>query len=125
MQLIVLSAGDRAADFHHEPRVWTELQVAFDGDDSWSADDLVIGWRIFVDRTPILVLAKCGGAAPHNILDGGSVHTDSNADTVTRGSIITGQGATPKWDELVIGSQYKVLQSDGTDVIFDWVRAHA
>ncbi len=50
----------------------------------------------------------------HSILDG-SVHTDSVADGVTRGSIIYGN-ATPKWDELPIGGAGTVLSSDGTDV---------
>ena len=54
-----------------------------------------------------------GAIAAHAMLDG-SVHTDSVADAVTRGSIIYGN-ATPKWDELVIGAANTVLQSDGTD----------
>ncbi len=54
-----------------------------------------------------------GGGANHNMLDG-SVHPDSVADAVTRGSIIYGN-ATPKWDELVVGAAGAVLGSDGTD----------
>ncbi len=50
----------------------------------------------------------------HAILDG-SIHTDSVADGVTRGSIIYGN-ATPKWDELVLGASGRVLRSDGTDM---------
>lgn len=50
----------------------------------------------------------------HAILDG-SIHSDSVADAVTRGSIIYGN-ATPKWDELVVGGAGTVLTSDGTDV---------
>ena len=56
-------------------------------------------------------VAAAGG---HVILDG-TIHTDSVADGVTRGSIIIGN-ATPKWDELVVGAAGKVLTSDGTDV---------
>ena len=56
-----------------------------------------------------------GGGAAHAILDGGTAHTDSNADTVSRGSLITGQGVTPKWDELVVGAAGDNLYSDGTD----------
>lgn len=50
----------------------------------------------------------------HAMLDG-SVHTDSVADAVTRGSLIYGN-ATPKWDELVIGAAATHLRSDGTDL---------
>lgn len=56
------------------------------------------------------------GVAAHAILDG-SVHTDSVADAVTRGSIIFGN-ATPKWDELVKGGADTFLGSDGTDVSY-------
>ena len=52
-----------------------------------------------------------GGVAAHAILDG-VVHTDSVADGVTRGSLIIGN-ATPKWDELVIGTGF--LGGDGAD----------
>lgn len=52
----------------------------------------------------------------HNMLDG-SIHPDSVADTVTRGSIIYGN-ATPKWDELVKGGANTFLGSDGTDLSY-------
>ncbi len=57
-----------------------------------------------------------GGGANHAILDG-SVHSDSVADGVTRGSIIYGN-ATPKWDELVLGATDTFLGSDGTDLSY-------
>ena len=60
--------------------------------------------------------AAGGGSAAHAILDG-SVHSDSVADAVTRGSIIYGN-ATPKWDELVKGAVDTFLGSDGTDVSY-------
>lgn len=50
----------------------------------------------------------------HTLLDGGTVHTDTATDSVTRGSIIVGN-ATPAWDELVIGAAGTVLYSNGTD----------
>jgi hypothetical protein len=59
---------------------------------------------------------EVASAAGHAILDG-SVHTDSVADGVTRGSIIYGN-ATPKWDELVIGAADTFLGSDGTDLSY-------
>ena len=58
--------------------------------------------------------ASGGGVAAHAILDG-SVHTDSVADGVTRGSLIYGN-VTPKWDELVVGAADTFLGADGTDV---------
>lgn len=48
----------------------------------------------------------------HTLLS--ATHTDTAAQTVSRGSLIYGN-STPLWDELVIGSAYKVLGSDGTD----------
>ncbi|KKK55168.1 hypothetical protein LCGC14_3077300, partial [marine sediment metagenome] len=59
-------------------------------------------------------VAAAGGN--HAILDG-SVHSDSVADGVTRGSIIYGN-ATPKWDELVLGGVDTFLGSDGTDLSY-------
>jgi len=56
------------------------------------------------------------GIAAHAMLDG-SVHTDSVADDVSRGSIIYGN-ATPKWDELVKGAADTFLGSDGTDISY-------
>ena len=58
-------------------------------------------------------LATPAGGSPHVILDG-SVHSDSVAQGVTRGSLIKGN-ATPKWDELLIGGANTVLKSDGVD----------
>jgi hypothetical protein len=57
--------------------------------------------------------AGAGGA--HNLLDGGTAHSDSATDGVTRGSIIYGN-ATPAWDELTIGASGTILKSDGTDI---------
>ena len=59
---------------------------------------------------------QLGLGAAHAILDG-SIHNDSVADAVTRGSIIYGN-ATPKWDELVIGVVDTFLGSDGTDLSY-------
>lgn len=62
------------------------------------------------DGSGVLTWVANAGAA-HAILDG-SVHNDSVADAVTRGSLIYGN-TTPKWDELVIGTGF--LRGDGTD----------
>src|SRR3989304_1718649 len=67
------------------------------------------GWK------KILLDGDAGGGAAHAILDGGTAHTDSVIQTVTRGSLIYGN-STPKWDELVVGAANSVLWTDGTDV---------
>lgn len=59
---------------------------------------------------------KAAAGSSHAILDG-STHSDSVADAVTRGSIIYGN-STPKWDELVLGTNTKFLMSDGTDLAY-------
>ena len=53
-------------------------------------------------------------AGGSNALLDGSKHTDTVAQTVSRGSLVYGS-STPKWDELVIGAASRVLRSDGTD----------
>ena len=55
------------------------------------------------------------GAFAHNLL--AATHSDSVAQTVSRGSLIYGN-TTPAWDELVIGAAGSILRSDGTD--FAW-----
>lgn len=59
---------------------------------------------------------QLGLGAAHAILDG-SIHNDSVADAVTRGSIIYGND-TPNWDELVLGGADTFLGSDGTDISY-------
>ena len=56
------------------------------------------------------------GTTGHALLDG-SIHTDTVAATVSRGSIPYGN-STPKWDELVIGAANTVLRTDGTDAMW-------
>lgn len=73
-----------------------------------STDPLGVSWQ------------AAGGAGTNALLDG-SVHSDTAAQSVTRGSLIYGS-STPKWDELVLGSAGKVLKSDGTDVAWKWDR---
>lgn len=74
-------------------------------------------FKIGDGSTAWIALAYAGGSgANHAILDG-SVHSDSVADGVTRGSIIYGN-ATPKWDELVVGGADTFLGSDGTDLSY-------
>lgn len=61
-----------------------------------------------------LVSGGGGGGSPHTLLS--TTHTDTSAAAVARGAIITGQGASPAWARLTIGSAGTVLRSDGTDV---------
>lgn len=67
-----------------------------------------------------------GGGSNHDLLDG-SVDQDTVASTVTRGDLIVGN-ATPKWDDLAIGTARQLLavNAGGTDpewASFDWDNA--
>lgn len=49
----------------------------------------------------------------HNLLDGGTAHSDTMLDGASRGSLIvgvSGSGGVPLWDELIAGSVGKVLR---------------
>lgn len=54
-------------------------------------------------------------AIAHNLLDG-SVHPDTVAQGATKGSMIVGN-STPKWDELVVGTDTFVLTADSTQTL--------
>ena len=61
---------------------------------------------------------KSDGSAPSwgtTTLLNGNFHSDTVAQTPTRGSIVY-SNATPKWDELPIGAASTLLKSDGTDI---------
>ena len=53
-------------------------------------------------------------SANHNLLS--STHGDATIASVVRGDIITGQGATPTWSRLAIGSQGQILQAGANEV---------
>jgi hypothetical protein len=56
-------------------------------------------------------------ALPHNLLS--LTHPDTTAATPpTRGSLLTGQAETTRWQELLLGTVGQVLGSDGTDSIW-------
>ena len=75
------------------------------GDTIFPADPGADRYLIWDDDPGQLAWAECsGGVAAHVMLDG-SVHTDSVADGVTRGSLIYGN-STPKWDELVVATGF-------------------
>lgn len=52
--------------------------------------------------------------SPHNLLS--AIHSDAATASVIRGDIITGQGATPLWNRLAIGSQGQILQAGANEV---------
>jgi hypothetical protein len=54
-----------------------------------------------------------GGGGPHDILS--ATHSDTTAAAVTRGGIMLGVGATPKWTLHTIPTTGKYLKSDGTE----------
>ena len=74
------------------------------------------GWQV-MDSTGAI---KTATSTQNHVLLDGSIHSDTAADSVTRGSLVYGN-ATPAWDELVIGLANRVLGSDGTDAA--WVQA--
>ncbi len=107
----------------HEANIFKTIVVS--GQSNIVADSdtdtltLVAGTNITLTTdagTDSITITSAGGGANHNILDG-SVHSDSVADGVTRGSIIYGN-ATPKWDELVLGAANTFLGSNGTDLSY-------
>ena len=53
-------------------------------------------------------------AGAHNLLS--ATHSDTTSASVSRGDLVVGIGATPKWERLAIGASGKYLKSDGTDV---------
>ena len=58
------------------------------------------------------------GGSSHNLLS--ATHPDTTAATVTRGDLVTGQGATPKWTRLAKGTAGQCLQMDGSAADIVW-----
>lgn len=96
--------GDDSLDGYSVGSVWIDTTA----DKAYICLDATSTAAVWTETTQ-----SGGGGSNHNMLDG-SVHPDSVADAVTRGSIIYGN-STPKWDELVLGAAGAVLGSDGTD----------
>ena len=61
------------------------------------------------------------GGGNHTILS--ATHTDTTAATVVRGDLMTGQGVTPTWSRLALGTAGRYPRSDGTDLGFSAVAA--
>lgn len=55
----------------------------------------------------------------HNLLS--ATHGDTSASAVARGSLITGQGASAVWAQLMVGAANRSLLSDGTDIAWGQV----
>jgi len=85
---------------------------------TWPPDDGTSGYQLTTDGSGVLSWGDAEGAAAgvHSMLNAGT-HSDTVADTVTRGSLIIGN-ATPKWDELDLGANSTILRSDGTDAVW-------
>jgi len=129
-ELLAALSGDAAAAFDWGDQNLTSIGSLYLTEKADAADDIVADGQIWVNTaTPnelwfttdagndIQITSGTSLAAPtHDMLDG-TVHTDSVADAVTRGSIIYGN-ATPKWDELVVGGADTFLGSDGTDLSY-------
>lgn len=79
--------------------------------DATSRASFAANWLDLTDLGATTLHSHSGST--HAILDG-SVHSDSVAQGVSRGSLIVGN-STPKWDELVVGTITQILGSDGTD----------
>lgn len=79
-------------------------------------NSLIAGTCITIADTTgdLTITGTCGGN--HNLLDG-SVHPDTVAQTVSKGSLIYGD-STPKWSELVAGSagQYLYINEAGLPI---------
>jgi hypothetical protein len=52
----------------------------------------------------------------HNLLS--AAHGDTTTAGVTRGAIISGQGASPTWSTLALGANSRFLRSNGTDLVY-------
>lgn len=118
-------SGAAAAAFSWNGQNTTGINSIFLDEQAAADDDVVGDGQIWVKSDAPNTLwftddagtdVQLGLGSNHALLDG-SVHSDTVADDVTRGSIVYGN-STPKWDELVIGAADTFLGSDGTDVSY-------
>ena len=85
--------------------VFGTWQSTYDNHGNW---DTAYGWGNHASAGYLTSVTA------HDLLS--ATHGDTTASSVARGDIIVGMGATPKWDNLAIGTAGKCLVSDGTDV---------
>jgi hypothetical protein len=60
-----------------------------------------------------------GGNTPHAILS--ASHSDTTPDTIARGDTFVVKGSPLTWWRLPLGAQYKTLQANATDAVYDAV----
>jgi hypothetical protein len=60
-----------------------------------------------------LAVITPGGGGTHAMLS--ATHTDSVAGAVARGDLMVGQGTTPQWNRLPLGTSGQYLRANGTD----------
>jgi hypothetical protein len=61
--------------------------------------------------------AITGSTTAHPLLSVG--HNDTSATAPTRGALIVGQGTTPAWSSLALGTANRCLVSNGTDAVWN------
>lgn len=77
-------------------------------------EEITLGTNLSMAGT--VLNAAGGGGGSHDLLS--ATHPDTTPAAVSRGSLVTGQAATPTWAELVLGAAATLLQSDGTDILW-------
>jgi hypothetical protein len=73
-----------------------------------------VNGQVLIVENGIPAWGSASAGSAHNFLS--DSHSDTTAGTVLRGDLITGQGATTKWNRLALGTIGQVLLSNGTDV---------
>lgn len=81
---------------------------------AWEYKQLAAGTGISIVHAANLITISAGLATTHNVLS--THHADSTAASAVRGDLITGQGVSPKWVRLAVGTIGQFLKTDGTDV---------
>ena len=64
------------------------------------------------------VWSSSAPAASHDLLSAQHGDTEKDASPVSRGALITGQGASPLWNTLSLGAAGYFLKSSGTDAVW-------
>ena len=82
--------------------------------------NLTAGTNITITNGAGTVTIAASSAVAHEILS--STHTGTAVAPGVRGDLITEQGSgSPLWTRLALGAQYKTVQANATDVVYDAV----
>lgn len=83
-----------------------------------STSNITTGDKLVFNRTNDVTIDAANPAAirTYTIPDTGANDYFVLTAAVARGDIITGQGATPTWEKLAVGTKGQYLKTDGTDV---------